>query len=118
MQRGALPGLLLLVCREVRAKEEGGEDKADEALAELRSKRGLLSESLSKLEVETHEILLELLAEFDRRYSDIAELDRGHFTTYFATVSPRHLHPLSCIIPSASAWPTPVSILESNNRAD
>jgi len=29
---------------------------------------------------------LELLAEFDRRYSDIAEADRSHYTTYFATV--------------------------------
>lgn len=75
------------MCREVRAKEEGGEDQADETLAELRSKRGVLAETLSKLEVETREILLELLAEFDRRYSDIAEIDRGHYTTYFATVS-------------------------------
>ena len=97
--------------REVRAKEEGGEDKADEILAELRSKRGVLSETLSKLEVETREILLELLAEFDRRYSDIAEVDRSHFTTYFATVSPRSTPPLPpptpllCIIPSASALP-------------
>ena len=50
-------------------------------------KRSGLAESLSKLEVESREILLELLAEFDRRYSDIAEADRGHYTTYFATVS-------------------------------
>lgn len=76
------------MCREVGAREEGGDEQIDEALAELRTKRGVLAETLSKLEVETREILLELLAEFDRRYSDIAEIDRGHYTTYFATVSP------------------------------
>ncbi|KAL3160580.1 hypothetical protein ABBQ32_010517 [Trebouxia sp. C0010 RCD-2024] len=74
------------VFREVGAREEGGDEQIDEALAELRTKRGVLAETLSKLEVETREILLELLAEFDRRYSDIAEIDRGHYTTYFATV--------------------------------
>lgn len=89
--------LLGVEFREVREKEEGGEDKADEVLAGLRSKRGVLSETLSRLEVETREILLELLAEFDRRYSDIAEVDRGHYTTYFATVSLFFCH-LFCLL--------------------
>lgn len=75
------------MCREVRAKEEGAEEQADEALAELRSKRMVLAETLCQLEIGTREILLDLLAEFDRRYNDIAEIDRSHYTTYFATVS-------------------------------
>ena len=67
---------------------EEGQAKAEEALAELRVKRNALAETLSGLEVEIREILLELLAEFDRRYSDIAEADRSHYTTFFATVRP------------------------------
>ena len=57
-------------------------------------KRNALAETLSGLEVEISEILLELLAEFDRRYSDIAEADRSHYTTFFATVSafPQPIH--------------------------
>ena len=66
---------------------EEAQEKAEEMLAELRIKRSDVTEALSKLNLETREILLELLAEFDRRYSDLAEADRGHYTTYFATVS-------------------------------
>ena len=51
-------------------------------------KRNALAETLSGLEVEIREILLELLAEFDRRYSDVAEADRSHYTTFFAMVRP------------------------------
>ena len=68
---------------------EEAQDKAEEMLADLRIKRYDMTEALSKLDLETREILLELLAEFDRRYSDLAEADRGHYTTYFATVSCR-----------------------------
>ena len=82
----------------MRAREEGGEEQNEVALAELRTKRGVLAETLSKLEVETREILLELLAEFDRRYSDIAEIDRGHYTTYFATVSNPNLCDYVCML--------------------
>ena len=80
----------------MRGKEEGGEDQADEALAELRSKRNVLSETLSQLEVDSRGILLELLAEFDRRYSDLAETDRSHYTTYFATVGSQLLYLCPC----------------------
>ena len=86
----------MVMCREVRAKEEGSEEQVDEALAELRSKRMVLSETLSQLEVETRGTLLELLAEFDRRYSDLAETDRSHYTTYFATVCSQLLDRLLC----------------------
>ena len=75
-----------LACRSIEERQEEEPDKSEELLADLRIKRSGLAESLSKLEVESREILLELLAEFDRRYSDIAEADRGHYTTYFATV--------------------------------
>lgn len=71
---------------------EEAQEKAEEMLAELRIKRSDVTEALSKLNLETREILLELLAEFDRRYSDLAEADRGHYTTYFATVSSRACH--------------------------
>jgi len=76
----------LPACRSIEERPEEEQDKSEELLADLRIKRSALAESLSKLEVETREILLELLAEFDRRYSDIAEADRSHYTTYFATV--------------------------------
>ncbi len=75
-----------LACRSIEERQEEEPDKSEELLADLRIKRSGLAESLSKLEVESREILLELLAEFDRRYSDIAEADRGHYTSYFATV--------------------------------
>ncbi len=68
----------------MREKQEEGGD--EDPLGELRIKRSGLAETLSCLEVESRQMLLELLAEFDRRYSDIAEADRGHYTTYFATV--------------------------------
>ncbi|KAA6424820.1 MAG: leucine-rich repeat-containing 48 isoform 1 [Trebouxia sp. A1-2] len=74
------------VFRSIEERTEEEPDKSEELLADLAMKRSGLAESLSKLEVESREILLELLAEFDRRYSDIAEADRGHYTTYFATV--------------------------------
>ena len=86
----------MATCRGVRAKEEGSEEQVDEVLVELRSKRMVLSETLSQLEVETRELLLELLAEFDRRYSDLAETDRSHYTTYFATVCSQLLELLLC----------------------
>ena len=73
-------------CRSIRDKEDDSDSKSEERLGELCIKRSGLAEALSKLEVESREILLELLAEFDRRYSDIAEVDRGLYTTYFATV--------------------------------
>ena len=79
--------LLVSDCRTVGETQEEGDQKANELLAELRVMRSGLQDTLSKLQVESREILLELLAEFDRRYSDIAETDRGHYTTYFATVS-------------------------------
>ncbi len=75
-----------LACRSIEDRQEEEADKSEELLADLRIKRSALAESLSKLEVESREILLELLAEFDRRYSDLAEADRSHYTTYFATV--------------------------------
>ncbi|DBB11623.1 hypothetical protein WJX82_004054 [Trebouxia sp. C0006] len=74
------------VFRSIEDRQEEEADKSEELLADLRIKRSALAESLSKLEVESREILLELLAEFDRRYSDLAEADRSHYTTYFATV--------------------------------
>ncbi len=77
-----------LACRSIEDRPEAEADKSEEVLADLRIKRSALAESLARLEVESREILLELLAEFDRRYSDIAEADRGHYTTYFATVCP------------------------------
>ena len=72
------------MCRGIRQKQQAG--GTEEALAEARAKLGGLEEQLSGLEGETREALLELLAEFDRRYSDLAETDRGHYTTFFATV--------------------------------
>ena len=75
-----------------QGQEDEGQGKTEEALAELRVKRSALAETLSGLEVEIREVLLELLAEFDRRYSDIAEANRSHYTTFFATVSFLH-HP-------------------------
>ena len=73
------------LCRGIKQKQQAG--GADEALAEPRAKLGALEEQLSGLEGQTREALLELLAEFDRRYSDLAETDRGHYTSFFATVS-------------------------------
>ena len=71
--------------RGIRQKQQAG--GTEEALAEAQAKLGSLEEQLSGLEGETREALLELLAEFDRRYSDLAETDRGHYATFFATVS-------------------------------
>jgi len=52
----------LPACRSIEERPEEEQDKSEELLADLRIKRSALAESLSKLEVETREILLELLA--------------------------------------------------------
>eukprot|EP00951_Prasinocladus_malaysianus_P003284 scaffold23316_cov51-Prasinocladus_malaysianus.AAC.2 len=38
------------------------------------------------IELELVECLQELVAEFDRNYSDIAEVNRGHYNSFFGQV--------------------------------
>lgn len=46
-----------------------------------------LKDELMEIEMETVEILADLLKEFDRNYSEVSELNKGHYNAYFTQVS-------------------------------
>ncbi|KAK9824206.1 hypothetical protein WJX72_008534 [[Myrmecia] bisecta] len=56
------------------------------ALKGPRERNEALHEALLALEMETVDILQDLLQQLDRNYSELADASRGFFTTYFATV--------------------------------
>jgi len=45
-----------------------------------------LKDELSELEEECVEVLQELLKEFDRNYSELAEINKGNYNHYFTQV--------------------------------